>query len=137
MKDGDGLTLGQRRFVDAMVTHASVSAACEAADVSVRSGYRWIRLPAVQAAIDAERRRMLDVVAAGVRGTLDQAFKAAGELVGCALPAHAATRASVALGLINAGVKIGTVYAREKAAPAGGDVLGLLAGLWDEMQDAS
>ena len=135
MRDSQGLTPAQRRFVEAMVGSPSVVAACRLAGCSEGSGRRWLRDVRVQAALDVERRRILDAIADGVRAHLEAAFGALGALLACD---NEQVRCSAALGLLNAGLRVGGAYAREKSAGAGPglELLGFWEGVWEGYKES-
>jgi phage terminase small subunit len=51
MTDNGALTAAQKRFVAALLTARDVRGACRVAGVAERTAYRWLRMPAVKAAL--------------------------------------------------------------------------------------
>lgn len=77
MSENGILTAKQQRFVRHLLSEKDTRAAARAAGVSERTGYRWIALPAVQAALaDLEGAALSEVT----RGLLRLASQAIGTL---------------------------------------------------------
>ena len=73
--DNVHLSPRKRAFVRAMLTEKDVRAAALAAGIAEKTGYRWIRLPPIQAAITEAESAALTEVARGLLRLADAAVE--------------------------------------------------------------
>jgi phage terminase small subunit len=92
MADSERLTAKQRAFVRAILTERDTRAAARAAGVPETTAYRWVKLPAIQAAIHAAEA---DALSAVTRGLLRLSGNAVDALDGAMSDGKAATGVKV------------------------------------------
>jgi hypothetical protein len=91
----------RRAFILAIARGQSVTKAAAAAGVTSRTGFRWMRLPAVRDAVAAIRAAMLDRAAGRLVGTIERAAATMGKLLTSAdKPSEVLARLAVARAIL-------------------------------------
>ena len=105
MPENERLTTGQRRFALAVLESKSIRQACEMADVSEATGYRYLQEPAVKHRLSQYTDGMLAQAAASLLGDMTLARQTLRDVMQSERASDAA-RVSAARAVLDSGLRL-------------------------------